>query len=654
MDRQEKLAAEIRHHSELYFNSEPEITDAEFDAIVADLKALNPDHPVLAEVGADPTYGKKIKHPEVMGSLNKATYDEKGTLRELTKWMKSCKTTHFTVSPKIDGLAVRLVYENGNLVLAATRGNGKVGQDITDNVKEIESIPNTIAYTDSTIELRGEIYMRKSAFKEFQKIEIAKGKKPPANPRNAASGAVNQKDPKITGTRPLEFFCYSVSPKDAFVTEIGMHDWVVHNLPGIMFVNTTPIEIPDYGKEAAKLLAVEIETWEEVRDDIDYCIDGLVFSVKNMKQQNDMGWTGKCPNGKIAFKFRPMQTKTKIMDIAWQLGRTGVLTPVAQIAPVELNGSIIDSPTLHNYSQIKLKDIQIGDIVLIEKAGDIIPQVVRVVEKHDPAVFDFVSYEDSINFPSKCPRCKQDVEFDEESVNVWCYNPECPSKFELRAIHFLKTLEVMNVGQAIVRTLIDEHLVKCLHHFFTLEDNEHTIARLPGFGKRSARKIIDEINKKREVPLATFLTSLGIPGLGKTNGKIIANELKELYNVMIADEKIFERMEGIGPITAEHIVNGLNALDDTIALLQKHITILDVEEKDGNLKGKSFCATGTLSMKRKEIYKLIEENGGITKSSVSKGLDYLVAGDNVGKGKTDKAHKYGVTIISEKELMRML
>jgi DNA ligase (NAD+) len=637
MTRETELAYLIRHHSELYFNGEAVITDAEFDGMVAEMKAINPDHEVLAEVGAEPTYGKKITHPSIMGSLSKATYGDDDDINDLISWRNEVAIDDegFICMPKIDGLAVRLVYEDRKLVLAATRGNGTVGQDVTDNVKHIKSIPNRIPISPR-VELRGEIYMTNSVFESFKEDMEAKGEKVPANPRNMASGVLNQKDPKKSAKAPLNFFCYDVDVEGhSFESEMNKYLYIENELPEIEYV---PMTFDSF--DSKKRMMWKINEWEEKRADLNYNIDGLVFSLNNVDSLEELGYKGKCPVGKVAFKFRPVQAGSEILDIDWQLGRTGKLTPVAKIVPTMVDGSTIDSPTLHNYAQIIEKKVSIGAKVIIEKAGDIIPQVVQVTEEGTG----------NINEPKICPACLDDVHND--GTTIWCKNWKCPGKMEHRVIHYLKTLEIMDVGPATVHDMFVSGMVSDLPDLYKLDFEK--LCLLEGYGKRSARKIVKAIYDKKEIELATFLEALGVDGLGKTTSKAIANEYMSLENVLRVYPDKLEKIEGIGEKTAQSITDGLVLLGGTIdELLVLGVKPKPVEKIEGNLTGKTFCVTGTLSVGRKEMQAEIEAHGGVIKSSVSKSLDYLVAGEGVGRGKTDKADKYGTTIISEEELRAM-
>ncbi|TRZ48385.1 MAG: DNA ligase (NAD(+)) LigA [Dehalococcoidia bacterium] len=639
----------IKYHNEKFFNGESEITDGEFDAMIAEMKELDPSNSILLEVGSLPTWGKKVTHPAVMGSLSKVTYDEEGKLSDMISWIrKNCKRSTVVSTPKIDGLAVRLMYNNGELMSAATRGNGSVGQLVTDNVLAIASIPNTIEY-EGQVELRGEIYMQRSVFTDLKEKMISTGEKIPANPRNMASGTLGQKDPMKTAKRPLDFFAYDIIiPTVDFKYETDKLNFSMEKLSEFIYVSQTECSNVDD-------ILFEIEHWEEMRENLNFDIDGLVFSIKNIEQQESLGWTGKCPNGKIAFKFKPEQATTTVLDIIWQLGRTGRLTPVSKLEPVTLAGTTVDSPTLHNYAQMAEKNICIGDSVLIEKAGDIIPQVVRVIDKGKYNHSDDWGFDDfihAINYPTVCPACSEKTELDEKGISVWCVNPICEGQKEHQIHHYLKVIGVLDVGPANVRDMLDANIINTIPDLYDID--REALSKLSGYGKKSADKIINAINKKRTIPLAIFLSSLGIKGLGNTTGKIIAAEYQELQNILRKNPEDLIHLEGIGNLTSESICNGLVLMGGIIDSLNSILDIEDCVKVVGSLSDKSFCITGTLSMKRKEIADLIEEAGGEVKSSVSKGLDYLVAGEGVGKSKTDKAEKYGTMVISEGDLMVML
>ena len=641
-ERMAELESQIRYHANLYYNeSKTEITDAEYDVLVDELRTLDPDNVVLAEVGASPSYGKKIKHPSVMGSLDKETTTA-GVNEWYEKYSKSgCKVC---ISPKIDGTSLRLRYADGKLVEAASRGDGFVGQDVMDNVKAMKSIPKYEA--GLTAEVRLEVYMKKSTYTRMAES----GVRIFANPRNAASGSLMAKDPAITASRELDVLVHNVMPEDVvFETESEKRAWMTVNMPSFQLVDMQVIDIEDFPSTAA--------SWEVLRPGLDYQIDGLVLSLDSVADQEEAGWNGKRPRGRLAYKFKPEQAKAKVLSIDWQVGRTGKLTPMARIEPTLVDGSTISNITLHNWAAKVELDVATGDTVLIEKAGDIIPQIVRVVDReHRPVVSS--SDPKSKSYPSACPSCGGAVELDENEVTYWCKNTMCPAQLERRVLHYVKTLEIMGVGPGIISGLCQAGYVKDIPDLYYL-----TAAQLKTVtgGDRAAEKVKEAILEKNEVPLATFLDALGIDGLGTTTSKDLAKKYKKLQwfrgtvpsGVLRAED--FMTISGIGETTAQKIVDGLQAMWSAVDRLIKVIEVKDVVEVTGNLKGMSFCLTGAMSKPRKDIEKAIEAAGGEVKSSVGKGLTYLVQADSSStSSKTEKAAKCGTKVISEDELWRMM
>lgn len=637
-----ELESLVRYHANLYYNeSKPEITDAEYDALVDELKTLDPENPVIAEVGASPSYGKKVKHPTVMGSLDKET-----TFSAVTEWHKRYAGTSskVCVMPKIDGTSLRLRYVDGKLVEAASRGDGYVGQDIIDNVKSMKSVPKYEA--GLTAEVRLEVYMKKSVFERLSNS----GDRAFANPRNAASGSLMAKDPAITASRELDVFVHNVMPDGmVFETESDKRAWMVVNMPSFQLVDMQVIDIKDFESTAL--------SWEVLRPGLDYQIDGLVLSLDSIADQDEAGWNGKRPRGKLAYKFKPEQKTAKVLGIDWQVGRTGRLTPMARIEPTLVDGSKISNITLHNWAARMDLDIATGDTVLIEKAGDIIPQVVRVIDReHRPVVQS--SSPKARSYPDVCPSCGEKVELDENEVNLWCKNPMCPAQLERRVLHYIKTLEIMGVGSGIISGLCRAGYVKDIPDLYYLTSSQ--LKAVTG-GDRAAEKVKEAILEKNEVPLAMFLDSLGIDGLGTTTSKDLAKKYKKFQwfrgtvpsGVLRAED--FMTIPGIGETTAQKILNGLQLMWPMVEKLTKVIEIKDVVEATGNLKGMSFCLTGAMSKPRKEIEKAIEAAGGEIKSSVGKGLGFLVQADaSSTSSKTEKAKKCGTKVISEDELWSMM
>ena len=639
-ERIRELETLIRYHSDLYYNQHrPEITDAEYDALVDELKVLDPTNMVLQDAGAIPSYGRKVEHGSLMGSLDKVT-----TVDEITRWagkygIKSDQ--QIAITPKIDGVAVRLNYEDGKLVEAATRGDGNIGQDVTDNVREIRGIPKNVPGLSGKVEVRGEICIFKDDFEALKDSGLEF-----ANPRNAASGSLMAKDPKVTGQRRLQLIVYDVLVDGVeFATESDKYAWMVANLKDFFVVEMAKLEVSRFQEAAI--------AWEVRRINLQYEIDGLVVALNSVRDQQDAGWNGKRPRGKMAFKFKPEQKTAKVMTIDWQVGRTGRLTPVARIEPTLIAGSTVSNVTLHNYARLQELGLALGDVVLIEKAGDIIPQVVSKVKDGENRVTPYTAV-----ICELCPSCGQPVELDEKEVNLWCQNTNCPAKLEARIEHWLKTLDVLGVGPATVAGLCKEKYITDIADLYYLTPDK---VRVVTGGERAADNVLQSILGKNKVPLAVFLDGLGIDGLGTTTSKAIAKKYKTLEavcgdianNASVMTMQDLMEIEGIGGTTARKILDGLRDMLPTIDRLRECIDILPVEENTGNLTGKKLVITGTLSKPRKEFEKIIELNGGELQSSVSKTTNYLVVGEDAGS-KLDKAKKLGVKVITEDELLNII
>jgi DNA ligase (NAD+) len=638
-----ELSEQVKYHADLYYNgSQPEITDAEYDemvdllkAYVADLEKIDAQAPELSvgkealnDVGSMPSYGRKVQHSNVMGSLSKVT-----SVKEVKEWFAKYGKPgmKIAVTPKADGCAGRVNY-HGDMTEAATRGDGNIGQDVTDNVRAIQSIPKSISLR-SKIEVRGEVMMFRSVFRELAES----GARVFANPRNAGSGSLMNQDPKVTGSRNLDFMVYDIFSSERFKTESEKRGWMVINLPEFKMVAMQVIDISQF-----EALALE---WEAQRPSLDYEIDGLVIALDSIEAQEEAGWDGKRPRGKIAFKFRPEQVVTKCVERDYQVGRTGKLTPMARVAPVLLAGSTISNISLHNQANVIKLNIEAGDDILIEKAGDIIPQVVRVVSRPEDRIVEDVS-------KIVCPSCGGQVEMDENGVSLWCHNVVCPAQFERRVLHWIQTVSIMGVGAGIVSELCSQDFLKDISDLYYLTDQQ---LRCATGGESSANKAKLAILGKSEIALAVFLDALGIDGLGTTTSKDVAKKFQTLASVRIATPDEMYCIQGIGKLTAYKIVIGLHNLSGTIDKLLMAIDVLDQVQKQGNLTGMSFVLKGSMSKPRKEIEEAIEKAGGENKGSVGKGVTYLVQADpSSTSGKTEKANKCGTKIISEDALWAMI
>jgi len=620
-----ELETEIRRHSELYYNGTPEVTDAEFDELVEELTELEPGSPALAEVGAAPAWGRKVKHPSMMGSLEKVN-----EVADLRAWYDGLEAVdelapkYLLAAPKIDGLAIRLRYAKGELVEAATRGDGEVGQDVLENARRIRTIPQKVDRGFSG-EVRGEVYMRKDVWEGFGKQF--------ANPRNGAAGGLLQKDPAETERRTLDFLAYSLKADNV----CGGSEVQFAGRAKVLGFDYVELEHVDPVHLEAYLLE-----WEnERRAKLPFQIDGLVFSLNAMAEQEEAGWNGKRPRGKMAWKFKPEQREATVLGVTWQVGRTGKLTPVLHIEPTRIDGSTVSNVSLASAARFEELGLGRGDKVMVEKAGDIIPQVVRVTWRplRSP----------KMEAPEACPCCGSTAA--REGANVFCRNPACPSQLRRRVLHWLDRMDVKGVGPGIAAAMCDLDIVRELSDLYYMKAEDLEVAT---GSRKVADNIINELGRKSQAPFWKFLAALGVPSLGRTASKAIAKRYSTVAEVVEADVAGLSAIEGIGETTATSIVDGLIAMARDVEALEK---VLEIEEPatGGPLAGKSFCLTGAMSRGRKEIAADIEAAGGEVKSSVGKGLSYLVQADpSSASSKTKKAEKHGVEVISEESLMEMI
>ena len=461
-----------------------EISDAEYDKLIEELKELDSSNSVLMEVGSTPSYGKKIKHKRIMGSLSKATFvrDENGDiigdgLQDLRKWEKEHPEKKVW-SYKIDGLAGKLVYKNGKLVEASSRGNGVTGSDLTDNVKAILSVPNEIELKNDEVEILGEFYIPWSFFNEHMKGKYS-------NPRNAASGSIQCEDPQETAERGLEFLVYKMFIDGKEPESKTKEEKIINSLKGFK-----------YNKLFDKPITAElIEKLDQHRSKLDFMADGLVIAVDNRDERDAYGiLSERYPKGMLAWKFKAENVTTLITDIEWQTGRTGKITPVAILTPIQIAGSIVSRATLHNISEIRRLGTNIGNLILLEKAGDIIPKIIRVVENNG-------NY--GINYPDVCPSCGEPTS--EDGTHVWCENLNCPARLATTIEYYLKTLEIKEIGPAMIEALIDNGFIKELTDMYKVTKEQ--ILTLPNTGERSAEIFIEAMNSRKELDLNVFLRS---------------------------------------------------------------------------------------------------------------------------------------------------
>ncbi len=641
-----ELESQLRHHNYLYYTlGTMEITDDEYDRLRDDLEKLNPEHDLLSQVGDRPRpEATKVQHKVEMLSLNKAN-----TFEEVTKW--TIGMDDFVVQPKLDGLAVSLYYEKGIYQYAATRGDGRVGEDITENVRYIQDIPAKLNF-DATCHIRGEIFMRRSVFDEFAG-EFS-------NPRNAAAGSVKQKDPRVTGERRLNFFAYAAVMENnererlelllaEKVPGFGEIDNEYKKMEMVRLLGVEPAQIARSGVEGLPEL---FEGWDRGRSgEVDFDIDGVVIKVNDLSLQEKMGSTHHHPRWAIAWKFSAQQARTTIKNIRWQVSRTGNLTPVADLETVNLAGANITHSTLHNADEIVRLGVNVGDTVLIERRGDVIPKVIRVLEKGPN--------DGPVDIPEKCPRCQSGVV--KENVFLRCKNQNCSRRLLKKLIHFADVVDLETVGPSLIEKLYDKGILTTPADFFRL--SEEDLLPFDKMGEVLASKIVRHIGEKKQITLAKFLTALGITHLGEVMAAAISERLGNLEAIRDANIEDLVSIDGVGEKIAVAVNLELNEKWPVIEDLRSGG--VDIEEtepvgpengvnnvQEKPLAGKSFCITGSLSKPRKYFEDLIRGAGGTIKN-ISKSVDYLLAGEK-GGSKLDKARDWDVAIIDEGELVEMM
>ena len=655
------LRNKIHRHDYLYYvKDSPEIPDREYDSLYHRLKELEGKYPecVTADSPTQRVGGKvderfrKVVHPVPMLSLdNTFNVDEVRAFHQrVVKALPDIEESsiEYVVELKFDGLAVALTYENGKLVRGATRGDGVQGEDVTANLKTIRSIPLEIsAEPFKKIEVRGEVYMPR---KEFQRLNVLReevGESPFVNPRNAAAGALRVLDPAVTDSRKLSVFIYSVGFLDNNICET--HSELQKNLASLRFpVN----EHNRWCSNFEKTLAL-IEEWRTKKNDLDYEVDGLVIQLNSLAYRKRLGNTSKFPRWAVAYKYEAEQAETEVLEIVCQVGRTGSITPVANLEPVFVSGSTVSRATLHNEDEIRKKDIRVGDRVVIEKAGEIIPKVVRVVDLKSKRNKPF-------KMPTLCPECQTRI-FRPEGEAAWrCVNAACPAQLKERLKHFAsrKAMDIDHMGPAVIDQLVESGRVKNFSDLYTLKQEE--VVGLERLAEKSAKNLIDAIEKSKSAGLARLLFGLGVRHVGQRAASILAETFR---SIKVLKETSFEDMESvmeIGPVIAESLKSFLDQeanMRDIENLSNSGIVVEDPEaarKEVGVLAGKQFVLTGTLSkFSRDEAKKKIESLGGRVTSAVSTKTDYIVVGKDAGS-KLTKAKKIEITVLDEKEFQKLI
>lgn len=658
----DKLRREIRHNEYLYYVLDaPEITDAEYDRMMVRLRELEArypdsipaDSPTQRVGGRASSQFTEVRHLEPLLSLGNVFSAEE--LRAFDERVRSGlpagSKVEYVMEPKIDGLACSLIYENGKLVRAATRGDGVVGENVTANVRTIRSIPLTLKVpkgeaVPELLDVRGEVYMPRQAFMRLNEQRAERGESEFANPRNAAAGSLRQLDPQVTASRSLSFFAYYLVGEGAQ----PKHSESLALLARYGFKVSENYKVVENIDEAIKYIG----DFNELRQGLSYDTDGAVIKVNDVYQQRILGATGKDPRWATAYKYPPEQAETTLEDIDWRVGRTGVLTPTAVLTPVKLSGSVISRATLHNEDFIRAKDIRIGDRVVINKAGEIIPEVLRVVAEKR------TGDEKEVKIPSVCPECGWRVERQGEEAAIRCTNPHCPALGREGLIHFVSR-DAMNIdgcGPSVINALLDAGLVRDAADLYSLRKED--LLKLERMGEKSADNLLAALAESKKNELDKLLFALGIRHVGAKVARILATEFGSMEKLQQAQPEELAQIRDIGDKIAESAVTWLNVpanIDLVERLAAAGLTMTftpPASQEDNPFFGKTLVFTGTMpTLGRAEAKTMAQDVGAKVSGSVSKKTDYVIAGAEAGS-KLEKAQQLGVTVIDEAEFLRML
>ena len=658
----DKLRREIRHNEYLYYVLDaPEITDAEYDRMMVRLRELEArypdsipaDSPTQRVGGRASSQFTEVRHLEPLLSLgNVFSAEELRAFDERVQGgLPAGSKVEYVMEPKIDGLACSLIYENGKLVRAATRGDGVVGENVTANVRTIRSIPLTLKVPEGEavpelLDVRGEVYMPRQAFMRLNEQRAERGESEFANPRNAAAGSLRQLDPQVTASRSLSFFAYYLVGEGAQ----PKHSESLALLARYGFKVSENYKVVENIDEAIKYIG----DFNELRQGLSYDTDGAVIKVNDVYQQRILGATGKDPRWATAYKYPPEQAETTLEDIDWRVGRTGVLTPTAVLTPVKLSGSVISRATLHNEDFIRAKDIRIGDRVVINKAGEIIPEVLRVVvEKR-------TGDEKEVEIPNVCPECGWRVERQGEEAAIRCTNPHCPALGREGLIHFVSR-DAMNIdgcGPSVINALLDAGLVRDAADLYSLRKED--LLKLERMGEKSADNLLAALGESKKNELDKLLFALGIRHVGAKVARILATEFGSMEKLQQAQPEELAQIRDIGDKIAESAVTWLNVpanIDLVERLAAAGLTMTftpPASQEDNPFFGKTLVFTGTMpTLGRAEAKTMAQDVGAKVSGSVSKKTDYVIAGAEAGS-KLEKAQQLGVTVIDEAEFLRLL
>lgn len=647
----ENLRATLRYHSDRYYNDDaPEIEDYEYDMMMRELKGLEEKYPEFdsadsptKRVGgkADNSFAS-VEHTVRMESLQDAFSKEE--IFDFDRRVKeNVSDVHYVVEPKIDGLSVSLEYVNGEFFRGSTRGDGNVGEDVSGNLRVIHNIPLKLNHALPYIEVRGEVYMPKKSFDRVVDRQLINDEKPFKNPRNAAAGSLRQKDSEVAATRGLDIFVFNIQQIEG--KELTSHKESLDYLKELGF-NTIPYyeRVDDIETAFEKVLQIG-----EKRGELEFDIDGAVIKVDDFSEREQLGSTAKFPKWAVAFKYPPEEKQTEILDIEITVGRTGKLTPTAVLSPVHLAGTTVSRATLHNQDFINEKGVNIGDIVTVRKAGDIIPEVLCVNEKRSNGSFVY---------PERCPSCNEKVVREEGESDIRCINPECPAQLLRNLIHYCSrdAMDIEGLGPSIIETFVNEGMIKTVTDIYRLDKEK--IASLDGFQQTSANNIIESVENSKNNDLSKLIFALGIRHIGAKAAKLLSYEFKNIDNLMNASLEAISDIDGFGDIMAKSAFDFFQSESarELIADLKSFGVNTDSKTviNDNRFEGMTFVLTGTLpTYKRSEASKIIESFGGKTSSSVSKKTSYVLSGESSGS-KLDKANQLGIPVIDENEFNEMI
>ena len=660
-ERYEELKRQIEHHNRLYYvHDRPEISDAEYDRLFDILLEIEKNYPEIVtpdspsqRVGAEPLPAfETVAHRIRMLSLQKVTSKEEfGDFdRRARGILKTDAEIEYVVEPKLDGLAVELVYEKGLFTIGSTRGDGIRGENVTSNLRTIRSIPlrlsDNIAKRYPLLEMRGEVIMRKSAFAALNR-RLAESDLPPfANPRNAAAGSLRQLDPRVTSERPLFFYAYGISDKE--FPELP-DQWSVLNI-----LKTEGFLINEH---VSKVMGVEgaarkYDELEAIRSDLDYDIDGLVVKANNFDDQLKLGEISRAPRWAVAWKFAAEEAETTVEDIEFSVGRTGTITPIAKLSPVHVSGVTVSNASLHNEDEMKELDIRVGDMVVVKRAGDVIPQVTAVLKDRRKGT------EKQKGMPAVCPSCGTKITRPEGEAAWRCVNAACPAQIIERIFHFAskEAMDIEGLGGKLAEQLVRQGLIRDPSDLYYLTRDD--LLPLDLMAEKKASNILNAIEASKKVELPRIIVALGIFGVGETAARLLAEKFGEFDKLQQASYEELISIEGIGPIIAKSIIDyfanpGNQMMIEKLKKAKVLFKSFKVKERQTPLSGRTFVITGTLSKSRDHFKGLIEQAGGKVTGSVSSKTDFLLVGDNPGS-KLDKARELGTKIIKEDELGRLI